>query len=159
MLGTSYLDPKIVVNASESVNVLVDWAGRPIKIIFECDGPPEVNYLVDVEKRYPNVQVEPSESTVTCFVKQPNVFYTELTFPEYTPPGDGPPPEDRLGFVWSIIGVICVVTIGGYILWRRRKKETSVKKVSSMKKITSVKPVETKALLDKIDHLKKTLKE
>lgn len=159
MLGTLYLEPKIVVNASESVNVLVDWAERSIKIIFECDGPPEVNYLVDVEKRYPDVQVEPSESTVTCFVKQPNVFYKELTFPEDPPPGDGLPPGDRLGFVWSIIGVICVVAIGGYILWRRRKKVTSVKKVSSMKKITSVESVETKALLDKIGHLKKTLKE
>jgi len=155
--GTLYLWPRIVVNASDSSNVLVDWAGRPIQLIVESENKPEVYYVIDSEERCCNLQVDPVESQITCSVTQPHVLAQNLTFPEYTPP---PPPQEE-GWIqileshsWLIgipaLGLASLAII--LISTRRRRKIKPVEKGLIAKE-----EIETESLLKEIEDLRKTL--
>jgi len=156
--GTLYLWPRVKVNASESSNVLVDWAGRPIQLVFEYKNAPQVSCILDVEGYYPNVKVESAKRETSCSVVQPHVFVENLTFPEFKPP---PPSQQKswlqvlLGSVWLppvlVSGVALILSV--LMLKRRRRKTTALNNEAAIKYDAE------KGLFEEIDRLKEMLEE
>ena len=125
--GTLYLWPRVAVNSSDSSNALVDWSGRPIQIVIECECEPEVRCAIDVEERDLSAHVEPTRSQMACSINQPHVLAWNLTFPHYTPQ----PPQQSGGrfqitteHLWLIEGLLFgVVLLVSFLLLKRRGYE------------------------------------
>jgi len=162
--GTLYLWPRVEVSASESSNVLVDWAGRPIQLVFEYETAPQVSCILDVEGQHPSVKAESAKRETSCSVIQPHVFIENLTFPEYKPP----PPSQQKSWLQELLGSVSSppVLVSGaalilsiLILKRRRRKTIAPNEEASIKDEASIKKNIEKSLLNEIDSLKKALEE
>ncbi len=155
-----YLWPKAEVKASESSNILVDWARRPIILIFECNEAPEFNYTVDIEQRFPNAQTEPVDGRTVCFVNQPYIFAKNFTLPEYVPPPSPPPaekgwPQILFEYLQSPIILMLfsalLITLG--FLYLKGRKAVPAKVTGSAKKI------DVRELVREIDRVKKMIED
>ena len=154
--GTLYLWPRVKVSASESSNVLVDWAGRPIQLVFEYKNEPTVSYILDVEECHPNVKAKSTIGEISCSVVQPHVFARNMTFTGFSPP---PSSQEKdwlqvlTEYVWSPAFLIpgAAIVLGVLMLQRRRRKTIALNKEAIIKDEAE------KSLLHEIDSLKETL--
>ena len=152
--NSSYLWPRIVINSSETKNILVDWAERPIQIIFESEIEPQLELTIDVEKRHPFVYVEKVENNIVCSVLQPNAISQNLTIPEYNP--SPPSGDDRTigNFLFSpliLLFIVCTVVVFVLLIQNRRKQNI----VTTIKDIKNDEDIEN--ILDEINDIKKEL--
>ncbi len=159
--NSSYIWPRTMVNSSDRVNVLRDWAGRPIKLIYESDDAPEVNYLIDVEVRCSDVKVEPTDSEIIYSINQPHILAQHHNFSGYMPPSssndnDKVPTliDDLQSWIIPSFVIVSFIAIGALVLRRRNLKEISSKKEKASKEAGK-----TKILLAEINRLEKTLTE
>lgn len=154
--GTLYLWPRVKVSASESSNVLVDWAGRPIQLVFEYKNEPTISYILDVEECHPNVKAESTKGEISCSIVQPHVFARNTTSTGFNPPPSSQE-NDWLQvlteYVWSPAVLIsgAAIVLGVLMLQRRRRKTIALNKEAIIKDEAE------KSLLHEIDSLKETL--
>jgi len=124
--GRLFLSPSVLVNMSETWNVLVDWAGRPIQLIFESDQQPEVECNVQAVPHSPDVFLEAVNTQVVCLINQPFVLTQNITLPGELPD----PSEEGDWFVvlethwWSILAISSVAIFCVIIVVRKKKSSS-----------------------------------
>lgn len=90
---TLYSWPNIAVEPNSTGNVLVDWAGRPLRISIKNGNITQVD--VDFIVSYVSLVMETPESQFLCAYNQPHVIVQNVTWEILQPP-PAPPPEKSL---------------------------------------------------------------
>lgn len=85
--GTLYLFPWKKLNAPSTANLLVDWAGRPLRLTVTCKAKPDVEIEeVDYAELYGNVEITATEGQTACSIIQPHIVIKNVTAPKPPPP-------------------------------------------------------------------------
>ena len=93
--GILYLSPWKKLNVSSSANLLVDWAGRPVRLTVPSQAKPDVEIKeVDYAELYENVEITATEGQTECSIIQPHIVIKNVTAPK--PPPPPPQPEKTL---------------------------------------------------------------
>ena len=158
-----YLSPWKKLNASSNVNVLVDWAGRPLRIKVKSENEPTVDINVDYAEMLENVETE-AEGRTNYMLVQPHLIIKNFTTPE--PPQ--PPPEPTKSLfdaiteqlqkpeTWLVTTLILLSIIVCYrIIKARKERERRIMREES----AVLEEMEVERLLKEVEKLEKRLKE
>ncbi len=157
---TLYFEPWIEISPNSTTNILVDWKGRPVRIIVESNVQPDVNLTIDEAVTMENVNVDFVESQTLCSLNQPYLLVQNITWKP--PEKPSPPPEKtiwetiiewfqnplNLAFVAIILAILIIVSI--YL--KRRKHVFPEEKFEAEK-------IDANQLLEEIGKLEKELSE
>jgi len=154
--NTFYLTPKLKVKGNSTRNVLVDWLGRPIRIILDCEKKPDVSCEFDVASLYENIQIEPSEGQVSYTIAQPQLVVQNFTIPPIPKPETQPKtlseiimeylqkPEVQLVITLIVVSVIIIIGFS------RRKRKVGGRESPEIK-------AEVESLLKEIEKVRENL--
>jgi hypothetical protein len=133
--GTLYVLPWIQLNASSSVNMLVDWAGRPIRLIVKGENEPKVNIEIDYAELYEKIEIVSTEGQTSCSLLQPHLLIKNATTPQ--PPSPPPPPEKTMFDIlmeylqkpqtWLLIVLSIILVITCYQVAKKVKKQRALR--------------------------------
>ncbi|MCP8311594.1 MAG: hypothetical protein L6M37_01405 [Candidatus Methylarchaceae archaeon HK02M1] len=162
--STLYLWPMRRVNVSNSENVLVDWLGRPIRIIFESDTEPEVLYKADIANLLDQVQIDSTEGQSIFSITQPHILVQNITWGEIPPPL--PPPKSWIQIVveslqkpeiqlFIIISIAVIILLTGAFLMRGRERRRAAEERETL----LTKKIVTADLLKEISNMEKILQD
>ena len=157
---TLYFEPWIEIPPNSTTNILVDWKGRPVRIIVESNRQPDVNLTIDEAVTMEDVNVDFVESQTLCSLNQPYLLVQNITWKP--PEKPSPPPEKtiweiiiewfqnplNLAFVAVILAILIIVSI--YL--KRRKHVFPEEKFEAEK-------IDANQLLEEIGKLEKELSE
>lgn len=155
---TFYLLPRIKIEPNSTVNVLVDWLGRPLRIILDCEEKP-VTVDVDTADLQEGIEVEAVEAQFSCSIVQPQLIMN------FTAPP--PPPVANVTQAKSLaeilmeylqkpeaqIAVLLVIAVIAVVAGVSKKR-----KMERTKRLSAEKG-EIETLLKEIDEAKKILEE
>ena len=156
---TFYLWPRVRIEPKSTVNVLVDWLGRPLRIILNCEEKPEVTVDVDTADLQEGIEVEAVEAQFSCSIVQPQLIMN------FTAPP--PPPVTNVTQAKSLaeilmeylqkpevqIAVLLIIAVIAVVAGVSKKR-----KMEKTKRLSAEKG-EIETLLKEIDEAKKILEE
>jgi len=156
---TFYLWPRVRIEPKSTVNVLVDWLGRPLRIILNCEEKPEVTVDVDTADLQERVEIEAVEAQFSCSIVQPQLIMN------FTAPP--PPPVANVTQAKSLaeilmeylqkpevqIAVLLIIAVIAVVAGVSKKR-----KMEKTKRLSAEKG-EIETLLKEIDEAKKILEE
>ena len=134
---TVYLWPMLTVAPNSTENVLVDWAGRPLRIIVENGNLTEVHWNLDIAVSYTNLTIESSESQFLCSFNQPHIIVQNITWTPSQPPPSPPPEKGPMELLIeflqkpevaaTIIVAVAAIIFIAILIRRSRKRPSKIK--------------------------------
>ena len=155
-----YLWPRVKVEASESKNILTDWAGRPVTFVYESSEEPQFSYTLDVEEQFPEAQIDPIKSRTMNIINQPYIFAGDLTLPDIEPPP--PPPSEGTDWIQVLneflqSQIVHIFFFSSFIILGFLYVKISKEKASE--KMTIIQREEARRVIREIDQAIQTIKE
>lgn len=157
---TLYIWPWMRIDANSTANMLVDWTGRPLHLLINCETKPTIEYKTDVVDLQKNVETGFTEGQLLCSVIQPQLIVQNFTAPPPPAPTPSPPKSlaeliieylQKTEIQLLILIVVAIIAIACGILRKSRKGKVAEKREISKRKI------ETETLLKEIDEVKRIL--
>lgn len=160
---TLYTFPWIRLNSSSTANLLLDWAGRPLRLKLKCESEPEASVKIDYAELHDWVEVTATEAQTSYSILQPHLIIRNATTPKTpTPP---PSPEKNLLDIlteylqrtetWLTI-ILFLTVLTCYKVFRKAKKQRALK--TMQKRATVIEDADVERLLKEIKEMEKRLK-